>query len=64
MYGNNVYAAADSNNNDKIFKITNAKLYVPIVTLSIKYNVELTKQLNIGFKRSIYWNQYRREMDS
>ena len=40
------------------FMITNAKLYVPIVTLSTKDNTNLTKQLNEGFKRTIYWNQY------
>ena len=40
------------------FMITNTKLYVPIVTLSTKDNNNLTKQLNDGFKRSIYWNQY------
>ena len=40
------------------FMITNAKLYVPVVTLSTKDNNNLTKQLNDGFKRSIYWNQY------
>ena len=38
--------------------ITNTKLYVPVVTLSTKDNNNLTKQLNDGFKRSIYWNQY------
>ena len=40
------------------FKITNTKLYVPVVTLSTKDNTNLTKQLNEGFKRTIYWNQY------
>ena len=40
------------------FMITNTKLYVPIVTLSTKGNSNLTKQLNEGFKRTIYWNQY------
>ena len=40
------------------FMITNAKLYVPVVTLSTKGNNNLTKQLNDGFKRTIYWNQY------
>ena len=40
------------------FMITNTKLYVPAVTLSTKDNNNLTKQLNHGFKRSIYWNQY------
>ena len=36
------------------FKITSTKLYLPIVTLSTKDNVSLTKQLNEGFKRSVY----------
>ena len=30
------------------FQITSTKLYVPIVTLSTKDNVNLTKQLNEG----------------
>ena len=40
------------------FIITDTKLYVPIATLSTKDNTNLTKQLNEGFKRTIYWNQY------
>ena len=36
-----------------------AKLHVPIVTLSTKGNVNLTKQLNDGFKRSVHWNNYQ-----
>ena len=40
------------------FMITNTKLYVPVVTLSTNDNTNLTKQLNEGFKRTIYWNQY------
>ena len=38
--------------------ITDTKLYIPIVTLSTKDNTNLTKQLNEGLKRTIYWNQY------
>ena len=41
------------------FKITDAKLYVPIVTLSVEYNAKLSKLLTEGFKRSIYWNKYK-----
>ena len=41
------------------FRITDVKLYVPIVTLSIKDNSKLTKLLNEGFKRPIYWNEYK-----
>ena len=43
---------------NKEFTITNAKLYVPIVTLLTDDNIKLTKQLSEGFKRSVYWNQY------
>ena len=41
------------------FRITDAKLYVPIVNLSIEDNSKLTKVLNEGFKRPIYWNAYK-----
>ena len=40
-------------------KITDAKLHVPIVTISTKDNVNLTKQLSDGFKRSAYWNNHQ-----
>ena len=40
------------------FMITDTKLYIPVVTLFTKDNTNLTKQLNEGFKRTIYWNQY------
>ena len=40
-------------------KITDAKSHVPIVPLSTKDNVSLTKQLSDGFKRSVYWNNYQ-----
>ena len=50
------------NNGDTTFKITNTKLYVPIVTLSTEDNGKLTKQVNEGFKRSVYWNQYKMEI--
>ena len=46
------------------FKITNTKLYVPFVTLSAEDNVNLRKQLNEGFKRSAYWNEYKTKMKS
>ena len=45
--------------NTATFKITDAKLYVPIVTLSAEDNVKLSKLLSKGFKRSIYWNKYK-----
>ena len=42
-----------------IFKITDAKLYVPIVTLSAEGSIKLSKLLSEGFKRPIYWNEYK-----
>ena len=36
------------------FTITDTKLHVPIVTLSTKDSANLAKQLNKGFKRSVY----------
>ena len=45
--------------NDSAFKITDTKLYVPVVTLEIEDNVKLSKLLNEGFKRPIYWNEYK-----
>ena len=46
------------------FKITSTKLYVPIVTLSTKDNVNLTKKLNEGFKRSVYWNECKSKIET
>ena len=41
------------------FKITDTKLYVPVVTLSAEDNVKLVKQLNKGFKRPVCWSRYK-----
>ena len=49
---------------DTTFKIASTILYVPIVTLSTKDNVKLTKQLNEGFKRPAYWNEYKTKIES
>ena len=41
------------------YKITDAKLYVPVVTLSTEDNAKLSKLMTEGFKRSVYWNEYK-----
>ena len=65
IYGPDTYAGGDNaNNRETTFKITNTKLYVPIVTLSTKDNVNLTKQFNEGFKRSVYWNEYKSKLET
>ena len=40
------------------FKITETKLYVPIVTWSTHDNTKLLQQLKSGFKITISWNKY------
>ena len=52
------------NDDDKTFKIRKTNLYVPIVTLSTKDIVKLTKQLNEGFKRHVYWNEYKTKIET
>ena len=41
------------------FRITDAKLYLTIVTLSIEDNEKLSKVLSEGFKRLVYWRKYK-----
>ena len=41
------------------FKITYAKLYVPIVTLKTEGSTKLSKLFSEGFKKPIYWNKYK-----
>ena len=48
-----------ANANKATFGITDAKLYVPIVTLSIEDYAKLSKLLCEGLKRSIYWKKYK-----
>ena len=40
------------------FKITETKLYVPVVTLSTQVNAKLLQQLKSGFKRTANWSKY------
>ena len=46
MYGADTYAGGNNaNNRETAFQMPGTKLYVPVVTLSTKDNVNLTKQL-------------------
>ena len=44
------------------FKITDTKLYVPVVILSKENDTKLLEQLKSGFKRTIKWTKYRSQM--
>ena len=41
------------------FIITDTKLYVSVVILSIQNNAKLSQQLMPDFKRTINWNKYQ-----
>ena len=41
------------------FKITDTKMYNPVVTLSTQDNAKLLEQLKSGFKRTVNWNKYQ-----
>ena len=65
MYGADTYAGDDNaNDREATFQIKSTKLYVPVVTLSTKDNVNLTKQSDEGFKRSVYWNEYKSKIET
>ena len=56
----NVYEIDNPEN--ATFKITDVKLFVPVVTLSKEDDIKLLEQLKTGFKRTIKWNKYRSQM--
>ena len=60
--GANPRAYEVGNPEDAIFKITDTKLYVPVVTLSKEDDIKLLEQLKSGFKRTIKWNKYRSQI--
>ena len=39
-------------------RVTGAKLYVPVVTLSTQNNAKLLKKVESAFKKAINWNEY------
>ena len=57
-YGANHVVYEIDNPEDVTFKITDVRLFVPVVTLSKEDDKKLLKQLKTGFKRTIKWNKY------
>ena len=53
-----------NNPKNAAFKITDYKLYVPVVTLSAENDNKLLEQLKTGFKRTIKWDKYISEMSN
>ena len=44
------------------FQINNARLYVPVVTLSVNNNIKFLENIKQEFERTISWNKYRSEI--
>ena len=57
-------ADADANPTNAVFKITDRKLYVRVVTLSAENSNKLLEQSTTGFRRTITWNKYRSGMSN
>ena len=53
-----------STTGEKKFKITDTKIYVPVVTLSVQDNAKLLQQLKSDFKRTISWNKYQTKVST
>ena len=43
-------------------QVNNAKLYVPVVTLSINDYIKLLENIKQVFERTLSWDQYRSEI--
>ena len=46
------------------FSITDAKYYVPVVTLSTEDNAKLLERLKSGFNRTINWNKFQTKVST
>ena len=60
--GNNPTRPGINGPTNATFKITEAKLYIPLVTLLTENDKKFLEQLRTEFKRTIKWNKYRSEM--
>ena len=61
-YGDNPVVYEIDNPENATFKITDVKLFVPVVTLSKEDDKKLLEKLKTGFKRTTKWNKYRSQM--
>ena len=62
--GDNLARLAIDAPTNATFKITDTKLYVPVVTLSTEDDNNFLEQLKSGFKRTVKWNKYWWEMNN
>ena len=46
------------------FRLRKTEMHIPVVTLNTDDNLKLTKLLSKGFKRSIFWNEYKSKIET
>ena len=56
--------SSDNLNQAAAFTITNARLYVLVLTLSTQNNAKLLSKLKSGFKRTINLNEYQSKVET
>ena len=54
----------NANNDTNIFQITKTELRVPVVTLNINDNEKLSDLIRKGFKRSVFWSEYKSKIET
>ena len=54
-YKDRILVVGTAANQETDFKITDTKLYVPVVILSTQHNVKLLKQIESGLKEQLIW---------
>ena len=64
MWTENCVILANNANDNTSFSITDTKLYVPVVTLSVQDNTKLLEALKSGFKRTINCNKYQSKVST
>ena len=51
--------STESSRTSANFQIKSAKVYVPVITISINNNIKFLENLKEGFERPISWNEYK-----
>ena len=54
----------DGNSDTNTFQIAKPELYVPVVTRNTNDNKKLCDFLSKGFKRSVFWNEYKSKSET
>ena len=57
-------AGTNGDNDTNTFQITKTELYAPVATLSTNDNEKLNDLLRKGFKRSVFWIEYKSKIET